>query len=216
MASRNAPPNQCSKPSGWLGRFTLWRMNLSHSKVTDWGLEHISIEKDLTILDVGCGGGRTVGKLAAIATQGKVYGVDYSEESVAATERTNAQWIELGRVEVRHGSVSQLPFPDGMFDLITAVETHFWWPNLPGDMREVSRVLTPGGTLIIIAEVYKGANTAASKLMEKFASQTGMKLLSVDQHRELFTHAGFSDVQVIEERHKGWICGIGKKPIANP
>jgi ubiquinone/menaquinone biosynthesis C-methylase UbiE len=102
-----------------------------------------------------------------------------------------------------------------MFDLVTAVETHFWWPNLPGDMREVFRVLKPGGTLIIIAEVYKGANTTVSRLAEKYAPRTGMKLLSVDEHRELFTSAGYANVQVIEEHHKGWICGIGRKPIAN-
>jgi ubiquinone/menaquinone biosynthesis C-methylase UbiE len=215
VANRNIPDNQCSKPAGWLGRFTLWRMNASHSKLTDWGLEHVSIENDYTILDVGCGGGRTVSKLAAIATQGKVYGVDYSEESVAATKRTNAQWIDLGRVEVRHGSVSQLPFPDGMFDFVTAVETHFWWPNLPSDMREVFRVLKPGGKLILIAEIYKGANTMAARLAEKYATRTSMTLLSVDEHRELFTNAGYSDVQVIEERGKGWICGVGRKPIAN-
>lgn len=215
MASRNTRVNQCSKPTGWLGRFTLWRMNSSHSKLTDWGLAQISIKKHCTILDVGCGGGRTVSKLAAIATQGKVYGLDYSDESVAATKRMNAQGIGLGRVEVRHGSVSQLPFPDGMFDLVTAVETHFWWPNLPGDMGEVFRVLKPGGTLVIIAEVYKGANTTVSRLAEKYASRTGMKLLSVDEHRELFTNTGYSNVEVIEERDKGWICSVGRKPIAN-
>jgi ubiquinone/menaquinone biosynthesis C-methylase UbiE len=215
VINRTAPVNQCSKPTGWFGRFTLWRMNASHSKLTDWGLAHVSIENHYTILDVGCGGGRTISKLAAIATQGKVYGVDYSEESVAAAKRTNAQWIDLGRVEVRHGSVSKLPFPDGMFDLITAVETHFWWPDLPGDMREVFRVLKPGGTLILIAEVYKGASTRVSQLAEKYASRTGMTLLSVDEHRELFTNAGYSDVQAIEESGKGWICSIGRKPTAN-
>jgi SAM-dependent methyltransferase len=62
-------------------------MNSSHSKLTDWGLKHISIENYGTILDVGCGGGRTVSKLAAISTQGKVYGIDYSDESVAATKK---------------------------------------------------------------------------------------------------------------------------------
>ena len=103
----------------------------------------------------------------------------------------------------------------GMFDLATAVETHFWWPNLPGDMREVFRVMKPGGTLVLIAEIYKGANTMAAKLAEKYASRTGMTLLSVNEHRELYTNAGYSDVQVIEERDKGWICGIGRKPIAN-
>jgi ubiquinone/menaquinone biosynthesis C-methylase UbiE len=67
--------------------------------------------------------------LAATATDGNVYGVDYSEESVAASQRTNAHGIETGRVEIRLGSVSQLPFSDDMFDLVTAVETHFWWPD---------------------------------------------------------------------------------------
>jgi SAM-dependent methyltransferase len=215
VASRSTPVNQCSKPTGWLGRFTLWRMNSSHSKLTDWGLEHIPIENHRAILDVGCGGGRTVSKLASIAAQAKVHGIDYSDESVAATKRTNAKWIALSRVEVQHGSVSQLPFLDCMFDLVTAVETHFWWPDLPGDMREVFRVLKPGGTLIIIAEVYKGANTTVSRLAEKYAPRTGMALLSADEHRELFTNAGFSDIQVIEERRKGWICGIGRKLIAS-
>ena len=190
-------------------------MNSSHSKLTDWGLGHISIKGHDTILDVGCGGGRTVSKLAVVATQGKVYGIDYSEESVAATKRSNARWIDLGRVEVRYGSVSQLPFPDDMFDLATAVETHFWWPNLPSDMREMFRVTKPGGTLILIAEIYKGANTMAAKLAEKYASRTGMTLLSVNEHRELCTNAGYSDVQVIEERDKGWICCFARKPMSN-
>jgi ubiquinone/menaquinone biosynthesis C-methylase UbiE len=214
VAGRDVPVNQCSKPTGWLGRISLWRMNASHSKLTDWGLKHIAIENHYTILDVGCGGGRTVNKLAAIATQGKVYGIDFSEESVAATKSTNARWIDLGRVEVRHGSVSQLPFADGMFNLVTAVETHFWWADLPGDMREVLRVLKPGGTLIVIAEIYKGMATKAGKFLDKYASQAGMTLLSVAEHRGLFSDAGYSDVQVIENREKGWICGFGRKPVA--
>jgi ubiquinone/menaquinone biosynthesis C-methylase UbiE len=189
-------------------------MNLSHSKLTDWGLQHVSIESGYTILDVGCGGGRTVDKLAAMATQGKVYGVDYSDASVAATKKTNAQWIDAGRVEILHGSVSQLPFPDGMFDLVTAVETHFWWPDLPGDMREVFRVIKPGGTFVLIAEVYKGANTLAARVVEESAARTGIKLLSVDEHRELCVSTGYRDVQVIEKSAKGWICCVGKKPRA--
>ena len=187
-------------------------MNSRHSKVTDWGLGHVGVEKHYTILDVGCGGGRTLTKLAAAATQGKVYGVDYSEESVAVTQRTNARWIAMGRVEVRLGSVSQLPFRDGTFDLVTAVETHFWWPNLPADMREVFRVVKAGGSLVIIAEIYKGANTTVARLAEKYAARTGMTLLDVGEHRALFARAGYSEVQVIEQSDKGWICGIGRKP----
>ncbi len=188
---------------------------MSHSKLTDWGLKHVSIESDYTILDVGCGGGRTVNKLAAIATQGKVYGVDYSDASVAATKKTNPRWIELGRVEILHGSVSKLPFPDGMFDLVTAVETHFWWPDLAGDMREVFRVVKPGGTFVLIAEIYKGANTMAARIIEKSGARTGLKLLSVDEHRELCVSTGYTDVQVVEEIAKGWICCVGRKPRAS-
>jgi ubiquinone/menaquinone biosynthesis C-methylase UbiE len=186
-------------------------MNSRHSKVTDWGLSHISIDKHSTILDVGCGGGRTVNKLATIASQGKVYGVDFSGESVAFASRINKQWIEAGRVEIREASVSQLPFSADAFDVVTAVETHFWWPDVPADMREILRVLKPRGTLIIIAEIYKGANTTTAKLAEKYLPLSGMALLSVNEHRELFANAGYSDIQIIDEPGKGWICGIGKK-----
>ena len=203
--------SQCQNPSGWLGRLALWNMNSRHSKVTDWGLEHVSIANNYTILDVGCGGGRTLNKLAAMAAQGKVYGIDHSEESVATSKRANARLIREGRVEVHHGYVSQIPFREGTFDLVTAVETHFWWPNLPTDMREVLRVLKTGGTLIVIAEVYKGANNTVAKLAEKYASRAGMKMLGIDEHRELFSQAGYSDVQIVTESNKGWICGIGTK-----
>jgi ubiquinone/menaquinone biosynthesis C-methylase UbiE len=194
-----------------MGRFTLWRMNLSHSRLTDWGLSHIPIARSATILDIGCGGGRTVSKLAAAACDGKVYGVDYSEASVAASKRTNARGIQKSRVEIRQASVSELPFPDNTFDLATAVETHFFWPNLPGDMREILRVLKPGGTLIVIAEVYKGSDTRSGKLAEKYLPLAGMILLTPDEHRDLFANAGYSEIQVIEERGKGWICAFGKK-----
>jgi ubiquinone/menaquinone biosynthesis C-methylase UbiE len=78
-------------------------------------------------------------------------------------------------------------------------------------MREVSRVLKPGGMLIIIAEIYKGANTKTAKLAEKYLPMSGMKLLSVDEHRELFANAAYSDIQIIEESSKGWICATGRK-----
>jgi len=203
--------NQCQSPTGWLGRLVLRNMNSRHSKVTDWGLSHASIGKQDIVLDVGCGGGRTVSKLAAIATQGKVYGIDHSKESVTMAMRTNKQWIDIARVEIRLASVSRLPFSDGTFNVVTAVETHFWWPALPTDLREVLRVLKPGGRLIIIAEVYKGAEAVASKAAERYSERTGMALLSVEEHRELFRNTGYSDAQVIAEPRKGWICCVGSK-----
>jgi ubiquinone/menaquinone biosynthesis C-methylase UbiE len=186
-------------------------MNSRHSKVTDWGLSHVSLSEHDIVLDVGCGGGRTVSKLADKVTQGKVYGVDYSKDSVAMARKINKEWIDMGRVEIREGSVSALPFSTGTFNLVSAVETHFWWPDLPGDMREVLRVLKPGGIVIVIAEIYRGATSRVAQLAEKYLPFSGMKLLNVDEHRELFANAGYSDVQVITETSQGWICGIGRK-----
>jgi ubiquinone/menaquinone biosynthesis C-methylase UbiE len=185
-------------------------MNLRHSRVTDWGLKHISVGQHDAILDVGCGGGRTVGKLAAMAPQGKVYGIDHAEESVAAARRVNARLVATGRVEIQQGSVSQMPFADDIFDLVTAVETHFWWPDLPNDMREVFRILKPSGRLVIIAEVYK--RDQEDKRLQKLVELTDMVLLTAAEHRELFVSAGFADVQIIERYEKNWICGIGTKP----
>ncbi|MBZ5723557.1 MAG: methyltransferase domain-containing protein [Acidobacteriia bacterium] len=203
---------QCSKPSGWLGRVNLWSMNRRHSKVTAWGLKHVSIQNRDTILDVGCGGGRTVARLAAMAPEGKTYGIDYSEESVAASRRANRKWIAAGRVEVLLGSVSHLPFPDRMFDLVTAVETHYYWPDLNADMQEILHLLKPGGKLIIIAEAYKGGKyDRLLQRLEKLPGIMNYAHMSVSEHRELFSKAGYSDVQLFEEYDKGWICAVGGK-----
>ena len=210
MAGKNQLIDQCRKPAGWLGRFLLWGWNIRHSRVTDWGLRHVAIAQRDTILDVGCGGGRTVRKLAAVATQGRVCGVDHAEESVAAARRTNRHGIATGRVEIRMGSVSNLPFPTGTFDLVTAVETHFWWSDLPAGLREVLRVLKPGGRLAIIAEVYKGGKH--DQQMQKLVELANMAFLTAAEHRELLVGAGYADVHITEERGKGWICGVGKKP----
>jgi ubiquinone/menaquinone biosynthesis C-methylase UbiE len=208
--------NQCQKPAGWLGKFVLWNMNSRHSRVTDWGLSHVSIRKNDIILDVGCGGGRTVSKLAAMVADGKVYGIDHSGASVAFAKKVNRARIESGRVAIEEASVPQLPFSDNVFDLVTAVETHFWWPDLPAGMHEVFRVLKPGGTFVIIAEVYKGASTTMARLVEKHAPTSGIKLLSIDEHCELFTKAGYSDIQIDVKPEKGWICGLGRKAWREP
>jgi SAM-dependent methyltransferase len=203
--------NQVRKPTKWVGRLFLWMMNLSHSGVTDWGLKHVAIEEGFRILDVGCGGGRTIEKLAALAAKGTVYGVDYAAGSVAASSAKNAQLIQEGRVEIARASVSRLPFAADKFDLVTAVETQYYWPDPVNDMREVLGVLKPGGTLVVIAESYrKGANDWLHGPAMKLVRSAN---LSVAEQRELFAAAGFEDIRISEERAQGWICGVGKKPL---
>ncbi len=191
----------------------MWGMNRGHSNLTDWGLSHVSINPTDTILDVGCGGGRTISKLARLARAGKIHGIDYSEDSVTASRRTNSRLIDIGRVEVQQASVSQLPFADHTFDLVTAIETHLFWPNLPGDFREILRVLKLGGALLVIAEIYRGGKHlegVRKTIFEKHLA-ANMNLLTPDEHRELFVKAGFAEVRIFEELDKGWIGATGRK-----
>ncbi|MFN2217762.1 MAG: class I SAM-dependent methyltransferase [Anaerolineae bacterium] len=185
-------------------------MNISHAQMTDWGLGHISIGTSDTILDVGCGGGGTIRKLATIASEGKVYGIDYSDESVRTSTRTNRELIDAGRVEIRQGTVSSLPYPDARFDLVTAIESHYFWPNLVHDIREVLRVLKPGGTLVLMGGEYRGGKY--DQRNERWVELGDMAYHSIEEFDRLFRRVGCTEVRVLEEADEGWMCGIGRKP----
>jgi hypothetical protein len=86
---------------------------------------------------------------------------------------------------------------------------------LPANVGEVLRVLKPGGTLIIIAEAYKGGkyDQRLQRLVEAMKSMDySYAHLSVNEHRELFSVAGFSGVRVFEDYEKGWLCATGRRP----
>ena len=203
--------SQCRKPSGPMGRRVVAAMNVTHSALTDWGLSHLTVRPADAILDVGCGGGRTVQKLAALAPCGHVDGVDYSEASIDASRALNADTIGEGRVVIQPASVSALPFPDRTFDLVTAVETHYYWPNLDASVREVLRVLKPGGRFAIVAEThctsrFLGVHGVIMKLLLRAA------FLTRGEHEALLARAGYTDV--VTDTRGAWICATGRRPAA--
>lgn len=200
---------QVRRPSRWTGQILAQVMNLSHSNLTDWALRHVTIGPRFSVLDVGCGGGRTIRKLAALAPEGKVQGIDYGKGSVATARRTNAALIAAGRVAVEYGSVSALPFADGSFDLVTAVETAYYWPDLVNDMREVRRVLKPGATFLVVAESYR--NGSLEWLQGPIMRALGSAPLGIDDYRDRLVQAGFSDVQGFEKPGRTGMCVIGRK-----
>lgn len=204
---------QVRKPTKWAGRPFAWIMNYTHSALTDWGLAQVRIEESMSILDVGCGGGRTIQKLSAMATRGKIDGVDYAAGSVAASRARNADLIRAGRVQITQASVSKLPFPDNQFDLVTAVETQYYWPDLVGDMREILRVLKPGGMVLVILESYEKGRYGS--LQGRALKLLGGANLSVEDEKELFTKAGYIGVEVHTEQRKGWLCATGKKAASH-
>ncbi len=191
---------QVRKPSGWLGRRVVGTMNFSHSAMTDWALQQVPVPNNAAVLDIGCGGGRTVQKLAALAPQGKVIGLDYSLTSVEVSRITNAAEIATGRVEIQQGSVAALPFADGSFDMVTAVETHYYWPELPANVREVLRVLKPGGRFVLLAEAYRGGPFRL--LYGVVMPLLRAAYLSDEEHRDLLRNAGFTEVATQHKARK--------------
>lgn len=198
---------QCRKPWSLPGRLFISLMNRTHAGVTDWGLSHVTVGPSDTVLDVGCGGGRTVEKLARLG--GMVHGIDYSAASVAAARSANADRIAAGRVDIDQASVSRLPFADASFDLVTAVETHYYWPDPVHDFHEVWRVLKPGGTLLVIAETYRDQTFGVFLILPMLLLRA--RYLTLDEHRAVLTAAGFTDIAIDHDARKGWICATARR-----
>lgn len=157
------------KPKGKLGNIQLKSMNKEHTPVSLWGLKHLNIKSDDVILDIGCGGGININRMSKKAK--KVYGVDYSIESVKLSREVNRQEIYDGKVEVLKGNVADLPFEDDTFDIVTAFETVYFWPDIEKSFGEVKRVLKPGGIFLIGMES-NGNDNMVMKISEKLIDMT--------------------------------------------
>ena len=185
-------------PTGQCGRLVAAMMNKHHEPLTLWGLTKITIGKDNVILDVGCGGGKTVGRLAQLAPQGKVFGLDYSAEMVKFSKKINKTLIAQNRVEIIEGSVEKMSFTDDFFDLVTACETYYFWNKLPDALKDIKRVLKPDGQLLLVNELMYGATP--TKLVE----ETHVKLFPVEEIQNIMQQAGFRRVQVFTKAGSPW------------
>ncbi|MBR2558031.1 MAG: class I SAM-dependent methyltransferase, partial [Methanobrevibacter sp.] len=198
------------KPVGELGQQILDRMNESHEMMAQWGVTHLDIKKDSKILDIGCGGGRNIQRFSQlISDEGRVVGIDYSEVSVEKSFKLNKEAIERGIVNVLHGSVSEMPFYDGTFDIVTGFETIYFWPDLINDLREVNRVLKKGGIVFFCNEaVYREGE------MEKYdelVELLDMKIYPEEVLKESLEIAGFGDFKSYVNDENNWICITARK-----
>ena len=139
--------DQARNARGLLGRLIAfimaretWRENL---RVMD----KLGIEQGDHVLDIGSGHGRSLMELAARAPRGRIVGVDPSELMIEIAKQRNRPLIEAARVDVILSSVESLPFPDDMFDKAQCVHVLYFWKDIGTSLREIARVLKPGGCL---------------------------------------------------------------------
>lgn len=197
------------KPKGFWGKMMINKMNYGHTPLTKWGFEKVKINQDDTILDVGCGGGNAVALLSDITVNGVVHGIDYSPLSVKSSVKLNKKKVKSGKVIIKQGSVSTLPYDNNSFNLITAIETIYFWENPNEDFKEVYRVLKNNGTFLVICEMVK--NSDGTGRHTEVAEFLKLHYFSADEIIELFKNAGFKNVQANFNEEKGWIAAMGNK-----
>jgi len=203
--------NQVRYPRGLFGKSVAKRMNKGHAALAEWGLSNIKLRADMKILDIGCGGGANIKNFAKVVTKGKVFGIDYSPASVEVSKEVNKEFINSGRGEIHHNSVSELPFEENTFDLVSGFEAYYFWPDLIKDLKEIYRVLKNNGILLLVNEGYKCENEKKRKIVEKWTKLGNFKVHSPDEYKDFLKKAGFSDIQIFEQKEQGWITSIAKK-----
>lgn len=187
------------KPVGTLGRMMLRGMNTGHVPLASWGFSYLDLRPGAHILDVGCGGGANIAKMLADVPQSTVDGLDYSNESVAYSKKTNAAHLGA-RCTIHQGDVSRLPYPDYALDYVTAFETIYFWPDLDAAFTEVSRVLKPKGELFICCEADDPSDTTWTGRIE------GMRVYAAHDLEERLLRQGYQSVQTHHHAKKGWMC----------
>ena len=202
-------------PKGELGEKLIEKMNINHEGLAQWSLSHLKITRDDKILDIGCGGGVNVHRFLQI-TDNMVYGLDYSKVACEKSCLMNEDAICDGRCEIIQGSVSSMPFDDNTFDIVTAFETVYFWPDFLNDLKEVFRILKYEGMIFIANEALPKEND--ERQME-LIELLDMNIYSQDQLNDYLQKAGFSDINInVKESRDSftgedadWICVTARK-----
>ncbi|VEG99041.1 Rebeccamycin O-methyltransferase [Slackia heliotrinireducens] len=207
-----APNQNPALPEGEGGRTMLERMNGGrHARLSEWSMPHISLPAQSRVVDLGCGGGANVARLLGMQPEGTVAGLDYSPLSIEMSKETNAEAIAQGRCTIVQGDVSALPFEDGAFDVATAFETVYFWPNISQAFGEVFRTLADDGVFMVANEV-DGSLQSDYDVLEQVE---GMSMYAPDQLEAFMRGAGFTDVQVDVHPDERWTVVIGHKRVAS-
>ena len=135
-------------------------------------------------------------RLLNLCPEGKVYGIDLSEESVSFAQKYNAKHLDK-RCFIQQGDVCSLPYKEGAFDAVTAFETVYFWSPVDKALSEVARVLRKGGCFLISLEA---SDPEQGKMWTERID--GMVVYTADELKQLLFEAGFSSVKAIHKKEE--------------
>ena len=176
---------QFHHPAGPAGHIAGWVMGRRSSNVqrNEWAVALLDVQPTDHVLELGCGPGVAVAALAGRATRGLVVGVDHSQVMIRQARRRNAAAIRQGRVRLIHSPVERLQVTDGPFDAALAVNNVGMWPEPDAQLRDIGRLLRPGGRIALVSQPRCPGATAA------------MSAEAADRLRGLLSQAGFGDLR---------------------
>lgn len=194
--------SQFAHPRGILGQLAGYLLARTATARSLWVLSQLDLQPDDRVLEVGFGPGMDVQRVSAITVDGFVAGIDASAVMVRQAHNRNAEAIRAGRVELRQASMDEpLPYPDASFTKVFSINSFPFWRNKGAALKEVYRVLRPGGVIAIAVQpVMRGAT-------EELVRATGewlVRQLEETGFRNVYTRVG-------PTKPMGTACAIGRK-----
>jgi ubiquinone/menaquinone biosynthesis C-methylase UbiE len=168
------------RPQGSLGRLGGIIMARMNQKVAAWAIDLLGVHPSDRVLEVGFGPGVGIELLAKSGSSGRVVGVDCSKEMVEQATVRNARAIEAGQVNLRKGSVERLPFEDETFSSALAVNSMQAWPDAVAGLREIRRVMKPGGKIALAFTRHSGQPKSGLTDTLTAASFSGVRVAETD------------------------------------
>jgi SAM-dependent methyltransferase len=169
---------QFHHPTGGIGHIAGWTMGRRSSNVARnrWAVQLLDVQPTDRVIELGCGPGVAVAALADRAVRGLVVGVDHSQVMIGQAGRRNRAAVRAGRVRLVNTPVERLSSLDGRFDAALAVNTVGMWADPTARLREVARLLRPGGRIALVSQPRcpgATADTSAAAARELAALLTG-------------------------------------------
>ena len=181
--------SQFAKPTGFFGRVLARGMAWGHRDFYENTAKVLNLKQDDKYLEIGFGSGLFIKNYASHVA--KIAGVDLSEEMINLASSINKKLIKSGKTEFKHGNVSSLPWENDEFSVVVGIETFFFWEEPMASLREIFRVLIPGGRLVLEMAYNKEDGLDHTEDIDKF----NLKLYSADELTEMLQESGFTDIE---------------------
>jgi ubiquinone/menaquinone biosynthesis C-methylase UbiE len=180
--------SQASKPTGFFGALLARGMAWGHRSFYKNTARVVDLHSNDVYLEIGFGSGLFIKKYASHVS--RIIGLDYSEDMVKLASSLNKDLIESGKAKFFQGDVSSLPWNENEFSVVVGIETFFFWPRPEVALKEIFRVLIPGGRLVLEMAYNKDDGRDHTKQVEKH----NLKLYSAEEMRTLLKKSGFSNI----------------------